>query len=70
MINQIITFHKTLKKGETVKIITTLDNYSTYVNRTDVLQKLDGILLISRANGARVVINPEYIIAACVIERF
>ena len=69
MINHVQEFHLTLKKGQTVKIITALDNYTTYVNRTDVLKDVDGKLLILRANGARVILNPDYIVAACIIER-
>ena len=70
MVDQILQFHSDLEKGQTVKIITALDNYTTYVNRTDVLKDVDGNLLILRANGARVIINPDYIVAACIIERF
>ena len=69
MINQIQAFHSTLKKGQTVKIITALDNYSTYVNRTDILKDDNGLLLIIRANGAKVILNCDYVVAACVVER-
>ena len=69
MINKIQEFHLGLKKGQTVKIITALDNYVTYVNRTDVLKDDDGLLLILRANGAKVILNCDYVVAACVVER-
>ena len=68
MINQIIKFHKELQKGETVKIITSLPDYKTYINRTDVLKQEKDILLILRANGAKVAINCQYIVSCCVIE--
>ena len=71
MINRIISFHSDLKKGQTIKIITLLDNYVTYITRTDILHKCnDSALLILRANGARVAINTNYIVSCCVIERF
>lgn len=69
MINQIQEFHLELQKGQNVKIITALPNYITYVNRTDVLKDIDGNLLILRANGARVILNPAYVVAACIVER-
>ena len=68
--NDIIGFHKDLQKGQTVKIMTALTSYETYVNRTDVLKDMNGRLIIMRANGAKIVINPDYIVAACVVERF
>ena len=69
MINQIQKFHLELQKGQTVKIMTSIDGYSTYVNRTDILKDVDGKLLILRANGAKVILNPEYVVMACVVER-
>ena len=35
-----------------------------------VLKDVDGKLLILRANGARVVLNCDYVVMACIIERF
>ena len=68
MINQILQFHTDLKKGETVKIITSLPDYKTYINRTDVLKQDGDILIILRANGARVAINSHYIVSCCIIQ--
>ena len=70
MIKQIMKFHSELKKGETVKIITALPDYETYVNRTDLLKIENDALLIFRANGARVALNNRYIVSCCVVERF
>ena len=69
MITQIIKFHQELKKGESVKIITLLPGYETYVNRTDLLKIENRKLLIFRANGAKVALNNRYIISCCVVER-
>lgn len=69
MIDQIQEFHTTLKKGQYVKIITALPDYVTKVDRTDVLKDIDGKLLILRANGAQVILNCDYVVMACVIER-
>jgi hypothetical protein len=63
-------FHSELKKGESVKIITALPAYETYVNRTDLLKIENGVLLIFRANGARVALNNRYIVSRCIIQRF
>ena len=70
MITQIIKFKKKKKKGESVKIITLLPGYETYVNRTDLLKIENRKLLIFRANGAKVALNNRYIISCCVVERF
>jgi hypothetical protein len=70
MINQIISFHKELKKGESVKILTGLKDYVTYINRTDILKQDGNILIILRANGGRVAINTDFVISCCIIERF
>jgi hypothetical protein len=70
MITQIIKFHQELKKGESVKIITILSDYETYVNKTDLLKIENRKLLIFRANGAKVALNNKYIVACCVVERF
>ena len=70
MINQILQFHIDLKKGQTVKIITSLKDYKTYINRTDIVKQDGDILLIFRANGAKVAINCQYIVSCCVVERF
>ena len=67
MIDQIQEFHLTLKKGQYVKIITSLPDYVTKVDRTDVLKDVDGKLLILRANGAKVILNCDYVVSACVI---
>ena len=70
MINQIIKFHSDLNKGESIKIITCLDNYVTYINRTDLIKKAnDDVLLIFRANDAKVAINTNYIVSCCVVRR-
>jgi hypothetical protein len=70
MINQIIKFHSGLEKGQAIKVITVLDDYSTFINRTDIIRKCnDSLLLILRANGAKVAINTDYIISCCVIQR-
>ena len=70
MIDQIQKFHLELKKGQYVKIVTAVPDYITRVDRTDVLKDVDGKLLILRANGARVILNPDYVVMACIIERF
>ena len=68
MINQVIKFHQELEKGQSIKVITALDDYSTFINRTDIIRKCnDSLLLILRANGAKVAINTDYIISCCVI---
>ena len=69
MINQILKFHSDLEKGECVKLITQLHNYTSYINRTDLLRNEDNILLIFRANGAKVAINTDKIISCCVVRR-
>ena len=70
MINQLIKFHTDLEKGQTIKVITALKEYETYISRTDIIRKCnDSLLLILRANGAKVAINTDYIISCCVIER-
>lgn len=68
MINQIHQFHSELEKGQYVKIITSLDNYVTYVNRTDIIKANGHILKIFRANGAKVAINCQYVVACCVVK--
>jgi hypothetical protein len=70
MINQLIKFHSELQKGESIKVITTLDNYTTYINRTDLIKKVnDDVLCIFRANDAKVAINTNYIVSCCVVRR-
>lgn len=70
MINQIIKFHSGLEKGQAIKVITASDDYITFIKRTDIIRKCnDNLLLILRANGAKVAINTDYIISCCVIER-
>ena len=69
MINQIIKFHSGLEKGETIKVITALDNYVTYISRTDLLKKVnDEVLCIFRANDAKVALNCNYVVSCCVIK--
>jgi len=69
MINQIIKFHSGLEKGETIKVITALDNYVTYISRTDLLKKVDDeVLCIFRANDAKVALNCNYVVSCCVIK--
>ena len=72
MIDRITKFHQELNKGESVKIITTLDNYTTYINKTDVIKadRTDGVLEIYRANDAKVALNVDYVVSCCVIRRF
>lgn len=69
MLIHIEELHSKLKKGETIKIVTSLENYVTYINRTDVIRIDENVLEIYRANGATVCINPQYIVMCCVIER-
>ena len=69
MITQIVKFHQELEKGQSVKIITTISDYQSYVNRTDLLRIEGRKLLIFRANGAKVALNNRYIVACCVVER-
>ena len=71
MINQIIKFHADLEKGESVKLIMAKDDYSTFIGRTDLIKKVnEDTLCVFRANGAKVALNSNYIVACCVIERF
>lgn len=71
MINQIIKFHADLEKGESVKLIMARDDYSTFIGRTDLIKKVnEDTLCVFRANGAKVALNSNYIVACCVIERF
>jgi hypothetical protein len=70
MINQLIKFHSELQKGESIKVITTLDNYTTYINRTDLIKKVnDDVLCVFRANDAKVALNCNYIVSCCVVRR-
>ena len=70
MINQVIKFHQELEKGQAIKVLTCLDNYQTFISRSDIIRKCnDNLLLILRANGAKVAINTDYIVSCCVIER-
>ena len=69
MINSILKFHSDLEKGQQVKIIA-VDDYTTYINRTDLLKKeTDNIVWVLRANGGKIAINTDYIISCCTIER-
>ena len=69
MINSILKFHSELEKGESVKIITALDNYTTYINRTDLIKEDGNILKIFRSNGAKVALNVNYVVSICVVRR-
>ena len=70
VINQIIKFHSELQKGESIKVITTLDNYTTYINRTDLIKKVnDDVLCIFRANDAKVALNCNYVVSCSVVRR-
>ena len=69
MIQHISDLHSTLDKGATIKVVTTLPNYVSYINRTDIIRTVDGVLEVYRANGAIVIINPQYIVMCCVIEK-
>lgn len=68
MINQITNFHSNLEKGETIKVMTVLPEYVTYINRTDLI-KVGGndVLLVFRANGAKVAINTNHVVMCCVV---
>lgn len=69
MINQIIKFHSDLNKGETIKVITSLQGYTTYISRTDLLKKVNNdVLCIFRANDAKVALNCNYVVSCCVIK--
>jgi hypothetical protein len=68
MINAILDQHSKLKKGQTVKICN-LEEYTHYINRTDLVKSNGDVLLVYRANGAIVAINTKYTIMSCVIER-
>lgn len=69
MINQIIKFHSDLNKGEAIKVITSLQGYTTYISRTDLLKKVnDEVLCIFRANDAKVALNCNYVVSCCVIK--
>ena len=69
MIDQIQEFHSDLEKGQYVKIITILDNYVTYVNRTDLLkEESSNLLLIFRANGAKVALNTDYVVSCSIVK--
>ena len=70
MIEQIIDFHKSLKKGQYVKIMSARPEYDTKVDRTDVISQELDVLVINRANGARVALNTNFVIMACIVERF
>lgn len=70
MIKHIVKFHQELNKGESIKIITALDNYTTYINRTDLIKPSGNVLEVYRANGAKVAINTQYVVSICVIRRF
>ena len=69
MIEQIIDFHKSLKKGQYVKIVTGRTDYDTKVDRTDVISQEVDTLVINRANGARVALNTNFVVMACIVER-
>ena len=70
MIDQIQKLHLELKKGQRVKVITSVPDYTTTFDRRDVLKEVDGLLLILRVNGGKVILNCDYIVSACIIERF
>lgn len=70
MIKHIVKFHQELGKGESIKIITALDNYTTYINRTDLIKPSGNVLEVYRANGAKVAINTQHVVSICVIRRF
>ena len=68
VINQILKFHSELNKGETIKIVSALEDYQTLINRTDMIKRDGDVLLIFRANGAKVALNTNYVVMVCVIE--
>ena len=69
MIYQILELHKSLKKGESVKIIA-LGDYSTHLSKSDILKPTQEaqVLKIIGANGRHVAINCNHVIVACVIQ--
>ena len=69
MINHIINLHKELPKGKYVKIITSNPNYTTKVDRTDVLKADGDVLRVFRANSAQVAINCNFVVMCCIVER-
>ena len=70
MLDTIMEFHKDLKKGQTVKIVTTVKDWETFINRTDSLEEKDNVLIIHKSNGAKVAINTSCIAMCCVIEKW
>lgn len=71
MINQIIKFHSDLNKGEAIKVITSLQGYTTYISRTDLLKKVNNdVLCIFRADDGKIALNCKYIVSCCVVRRF
>ncbi|MBR3213198.1 MAG: hypothetical protein IKF79_01665 [Methanosphaera sp.] len=68
MIYQILELHKSLKKGECVKIIA-LGDYSTYLSKSDILKPTQEaqVLKIVGVNGRHVALNCNHVIVACVI---
>ena len=68
MIYQILELHKSLKKGECVKIIA-LGDYSTYINKSDILKPTQEaqVLKIVGVHGRHVALNCNHVIVACVI---
>ena len=69
MINQITNFHKHLQKGECMKIAMTND-YSTYVSKNDDIVTYDNLVVIRKANGAKLAINTSQIILVKVVEEW
>lgn len=69
MITAIQDMFHDLKKGQNIKIVCSED-YVTYINRTDIIKPLNRkVLMVYRANGAKVAINTKKAIMCCVIER-
>lgn len=67
MIYQILELHKSLKKGECVKIIA-LGDYQTLLNKSDIVKPTEEaqVLKIIGINGRHVALNCNHVIVACV----
>ena len=69
MIDRIEDLHSKLQKGESIKILTSLPEYTTYISRTDLIRIDDNVLEIYRANDSIVFINTDHIVMCCLIRR-
>ena len=70
MINQILAFHRNLEKGKAVKVITTLPDFTPCFDKTDILTEVgDNTLLSLRANGNNFVLNCDYVVGICIVDK-